>query len=147
MHLGPSCLFSSLAGFNKTNLWPGGSPDSWECSAATFHVTPPWWDAWVGRYPPGRAVLSPFLVQSSHVIYSHAKNEQVLFPGFLCHFHVGPIHGPDSQGPIQHELHIACPWGFGACSRNLLRQIGGWNDCTGRRVKMSDSVPLDLQIL
>lgn len=56
-----------------------------------------------------RTALSPFLVQSSHVLYSHAEDEQVLFPGFLGHFHVGPIHGPDGQGPIQHELHVACP--------------------------------------
>ena len=94
-----------------------------------------------------RTALSPFLVQSSHVLYSHAKDEQVLFPGFLGHLHVGPIHGPDGQGPIQHELHIACPWGFGACGGDLLRQICGWNDCKqGVSSRMRGSVSLDLLI-
>ena len=103
--------------------------------------------SWGDTCSTSRSALSPFLVQSSHVLYSHAKDEQVLFPGFLGHFHVGPIHGPDSQGPIQHELHIACPRGFGACGRNLLRQICGWNDCKqGISDRISDSVSLDLLV-
>lgn len=65
--------------------------------------------SWGDTCSTSRTAVSPSLVQSSHVLYSHAEDEQVLFPGFLGHFHVGPIHGPDGQGPIQHELHVACP--------------------------------------
>lgn len=109
MYQGPSSFYFYLLDLVRLICGQEAPLTHGRCSAATFHVTPPQWATWEDRYPSETAVPSPFLVQSSHVIHSHAKDEQVLFSGFLSHFHVGPIHGPDGQGAVQHKLHIACP--------------------------------------
>lgn len=53
--------------------------------------------------------LLPFLVEGLHVVHPHTEDEEVSLPGFLGHLHVGPVHGADGEGAVQHELMLPVP--------------------------------------
>src|SRR5690606_38381788 len=58
--------------------------------------------------------------------------EKVLRPHLLPDLNVGTIQGPDRQGAVQGEFHIACAGGLVACRGNLFRQLSCGHDALGK---------------
>ena len=51
-------------------------------------------------------VIAPCL-ELLHLLDRHPEYEDVVLAHLLRHLHVGAVQGPDGQGAVQHELHIA----------------------------------------
>lgn len=50
----------------------------------------------------------PLVVEFSHILHPHPKDEQILLSSLLYHLDVGSIHGADGQRSVQHEFHVTC---------------------------------------
>src|ERR1700739_2188060 len=77
------------------------------------------------RVVPPAAVL--------HLLCREAEQEEILFTGFLGHFDGRAVTGPDRQGSIHHEFHIARSTRFVSGGRDLVRYIARGNQAFGKR--------------
>ena len=64
---------------------------------------------------------------AGHLIRGEAKEEEVLFPGFLRHLDSRAIARADGQRAVHHEFHVAGAAGFVAGGRDLVGDIAGWD--------------------
>ena len=57
-------------------------------------------------------------------ISPQAEDDAVFVADLLVDFDVGPVQGPQGDGPVHHELHVARPRRFLAGCRNLFAHVG-----------------------
>ena len=75
------------------------------------------------------------------------EDKGILFAHFFYDLHVGTVHGSQSQGTVQHELHVTGTGRFLTCGRNLLGDICCRKDdlCVGYIVVLN-KYDLDLAV-
>lgn len=70
-----------------------------------------------------------------YAINSFSENEHVLFTYLFSNLDVGAIHGTNNEATVHNEFHVGCSRGFSTSSRNMLRELGSWdNDLSARDV-------------
>ena len=70
-------------------------------------------------------------LQRFDLINRVSEDEDILLTDFFTDLDIRTIEGADRQRTIQRKLHVTSAGCFLTRSRNLLRQIGGWNHLLG----------------
>eukprot|EP00047_Mylnosiga_fluctuans_P003292 m.228426 g.228426 ORF g.228426 m.228426 type:complete len:867 (+) comp11740_c0_seq1:45-2645(+) len=72
------------------------------------------------------------LLERLDLLDGHAEDEDVVLADLLQHLDVRTVESADSQGTVDHELHVAGARGLGAGRADLLREIRGGDDLLGQ---------------
>ena len=78
---------------------------------------------------PLRVVARP---DGLHLVAVETEAEEVLFPRLFPDLDVRPVEGPDREGAVEHELHVARAGCLVACGRYLLGELRGGDDVLGQ---------------
>jgi len=77
--------------------------------------------------------LIHLLLASPDTLNILTKDEHVLLTDLLCDLDICTIHGTNNEATIHDELHVRSTGSLCTCGRDMLGELGSWNDDLSRR--------------